>query len=233
MAAEQGARSLFVGLQDGQEVPDVALNSAGCGKAEPYNGLIRSTERGSTIRAMSKRGLFRGPSLVVALALATLGGGSCGGGTLTPPGEKSLHGIWSGQVSVSAPGLAWGPFDALTLGFADDGTLSALQFAGSVLPPHTFGSGPDDYPLEGSRQAPLTAGSSFTVQVTVNAANFASDDLDFSYRITGVGDSPDTDYVEETKGQLQNGVLHVSYSATGTYLIVPIAATASGDLRQQ
>ncbi len=44
-------------------------------------------------------------------------------------------------------------------------------------------------------------------------------------------DTPGTDYVEETKGQLQGGVLHVTDSATGTILGPPIGATAAGDLR--
>jgi hypothetical protein len=163
------------------------------------------------------------------LALAAV---SCGGGALQRPGDgPHIHVVWSGEVQISAPGFAWGPFDRLTLGFAADGTLNASQFAAGIDPPHTYGAGPNDFPLEDSRDVPLTTGSSFEVHVTVQTAEFASDRFDLAYHVAGTGDTPDTDYVEETAGQLDGTTMHVTYSMTGTYLGPPIAATGSGDLR--
>jgi hypothetical protein len=148
----------------------------------------------------------------------------------TTPATAALHGTWSGELSVSAPGFAWGPFDRLTMRFASDGTVQAMQFASGFPPPHTYGSGTGDFPLQGSRDAPIAGGSSYPVSVTVEAADFGSDRFHMRYHIVDADGTPHTDYVEEVSGQLQGAGLQISYSATGTLIAVPIAATASGQL---
>jgi hypothetical protein len=149
---------------------------------------------------------------------------------VTPAAQ--LRGTWSGEVQVSAPGFAWGPFDRLTLGFNDDGTLTAMQFASNHSPPHTFGPSAPNFPLQGSRVVPLTHGSGFTVQVTVEAAEFASDHFHLRYRVVGVNTMmATTDYIDDLTGHIDNGVLDVTYSMDGTILIAPIGAKASGQLR--
>lgn len=173
--------------------------------------------------------LFRKLAFLGGLGLAVV---SCGGGALQRPGDgPRIQGVWSGELQISAPGFAWGPFDRLTLGFAADGTLNASQFAAGIDPPHTYGVGADDFPLEDSRDVPLTLGSGFDVHVTVETAEFARDHFDLAYHVVGTGDTPDTDYVEETAGQVDGTTMHVTYSMTGTYLGPSIAATGSGDLR--
>jgi hypothetical protein len=197
-----------------------------------------------------QRPLFRYAVLAGAPLLAL----ACGRLPLDPPGTASvdapdaatatasadvnvapapqLRGTWSGEVQVSAPGFAWGPFDRLTLGFNDDGTLAAMQFASNHSPPHTFGPTAPDFPLQGSRVVPLTQGSVFNVQVTVETADFASDHFHLRYRVVGVNTMmATTDYVDDLTGRIDNGVLDVSYSMDGTILIAPIGANASGELR--
>lgn len=150
--------------------------------------------------------------------------------SVTP--APQLRGTWSGEVQVSAPGFAWGPFDRLTLGFNDDGTLAAMQFASNHSPPHTFGPTAPDFPLQGSRLVPLTRGSVFTVQVTVETADFASGNFHLRYRVVGVNTMmATTDYIDDLSGSIDNGVLDVTYSMNGTILIAPIGANASGQLR--
>jgi hypothetical protein len=151
----------------------------------------------------------------------------------TPPPDQgpSLSGIWSGDLQVSAPGLHWGPTDRFTIAFNADGSVASMQFASRALPPHTFGSGPEDFPLQGTRDAPLTPGSIYTTEVTVEVAAFARDRFHLRYHVVGTGATPSTDYVEDVSGQLVDGSLDVTYSATGTLLILPITATASGQLQ--
>jgi hypothetical protein len=151
-------------------------------------------------------------------------------GNMAP--APQLRGTWSGQVQVNAPGFAWGPFDRLTLGFNDDSTLNAMQFASEHSPPHIFGPAAPDFPLQGSRVVPLTEGSTYSVQVTVETTDFASDHFHLRYRVVGVNTmTATTDYVDDLTGRLDNGVLDVAYSMTGTFLIAPIGANASGQLR--
>jgi len=158
------------------------------------------------------------------------GGTSAADVTVAP--APRLTGTWSGEVQVSAPNFSWGPFDRLTLGFNPDGTLAAMQFASNHSPPHTFGPAAPDFPLQGSRDVPLTHGSLFSVRVTVVTSDFASDHFHLRYRVVGINTmNATTDYVDDLSGQLDNGVLHVSYSMTGTILIAPINAVASGQLR--
>jgi hypothetical protein len=151
--------------------------------------------------------------------------------TNPPAAAATLAGTWSGDLPVSAPGIHWGPTDHLTIVFAPDGTLQALQFASNIAPPHTFGSAAGDFPLQGTRDETLTPASPFTVQVTVEADERASDHFHMRYRVVGTGDTPATDYVEDVSGQLGGGVLHVDYTMNGTLLVAPIGGTASGDLR--
>jgi hypothetical protein len=151
--------------------------------------------------------------------------------TSSPDGAVELTGIWSGELRVSAPGFDWGPLDGFTIRLNADGSLATLQFASSFPPPHTFGSQPADFPLQGSRDAPFTPGSVYTVQVTVETADFESDRFHLRTRIVSTGATPSTDYVEDVSGQLVGGAIDVTYAATGTLLIVPISALASGELR--
>ena len=144
-----------------------------------------------------------------------------------------LSGIWSGELPVSAPGFAWGPFDRLTISFTADRTLGGLEFASHLPPPHTFGSGAVDFPLQGTRDVPLVHGSIYTVRVTVETADFVRDHFHLRYRVVGVGATPNTDYVEDVTGQLNGAALDVTYSLVGTLLIAPIAANASGHLRAE
>ncbi len=142
-----------------------------------------------------------------------------------------LRGTWSGQVQVSAPGFAWGPFDRLTLGFNDDGTLNAMQFASDHSPPHTFGPSAPDFPLQGSRVVPLTKGSVYNVEVTVQTADFASDRFHLRSGRRRQHDDGHHGLRRRSHRRLDNGVLDVAYSMTGTLLIAPIGANASGQLR--
>lgn len=152
--------------------------------------------------------------------------------TSLPAATAKLDGIWSGQLEVSAPGINWGPLDRLTLKFAADGTLAALQFQSNIPPPHTFGSGPMDLPLQGTRDAPLTPGSLYPVRVTVDTAEFGRDRFHLSYRVVGIGETPGTDYVVELRGQLDGDILDVQYAATGKLLIVTLGARGAGELRR-
>jgi hypothetical protein len=141
-----------------------------------------------------------------------------------------LNGVWSGAVSASAPGFAWGPQDTLTLAFNADGSLESIKFGSNFPPPHVFGTATDTYPLQGMRDVPLTPGSGYSVSVTVQIADFARDHFHLRYHIVGIGGTPATDYVEDVSGQLQGMSLAVTYTATGTLLAAPIGAKASGQL---
>jgi hypothetical protein len=145
---------------------------------------------------------------------------------------ETLDGVWSGQLAASSPGITWGPYDRLTIGFAPDSTVTALQWASNFPPTHTFGSGPLDYPLQGQRDARLTGASIYTVRVTVETADFGPSRFHLRYRVVGTGQTPDTNYVVDVSGQLDGGVLDVAYSATGRLLAVALAARASGELRR-
>ena len=150
--------------------------------------------------------------------------------TTTSVGTSQLSGVWSGEVQVSAPGFAWGPYDRLTANFAPDDTLTGFQFGSSILPARTFGAGAADFPLQGSRDVAL-GGGGYRVRVTMNTAQFASDHFDVRYHAVGIDSTPSTDYVEELSGQAAGGVLTIKYSLNGVLFIAPIAATASGNLR--
>ena len=143
----------------------------------------------------------------------------------------TLQGIWSGELPVSAPGFAWGPFDRLTLSFDASYALTGQQWGAHIAPPHTFGPDAPAYPQQGTRDVPLVPGSLFPVHVTVLTADFASDHFHMRYRVEGLSDTPKTDYVEDTSGQITGDKLHVVYALDGTLLIAPIAARASGDLQ--
>ena len=155
--------------------------------------------------------------------------------TASPPSPTSmvaLVGIWSGQISVSAPGFAWGPFDRLTIAFDANHAPTAVQFASNFPPPHTFGPQSPTYPLEGTRDVPLVTDSTFTVRATVLAADFQTDRFHLRHRIESIGDTPGTDYVEDLLGQLAGDTLQVQYAADGTLLTAVIHANASGDLHR-
>ena len=67
--------------------------------------------------------------------------------------------------------------------------------------------------------------------MTVETAEFERDRFHLRTHIVGTGATPTTDYVEDVSGQLVGGAIDVTYSATGTLLVEPIAALASGELR--
>lgn len=148
-----------------------------------------------------------------------------------PNAGAKLNGTWSGELSVNAVGISWGPFARLTISFGADGTVSALQFASNFPPPHTYGSAPEDFPLQGTRDLHLVPHSVYTIRATVEAADFGADHFHLRHHVVGTGTTPPTDYVEDVAGKLEGGTLNVTYSFNGTLLIASIAASASGQLR--
>jgi hypothetical protein len=188
-----------------------------------------------------------GIALSLAAALATGCAGidesppiptTTGTTTESPTGSVSLslavapaptQSFYWGTVTVNAPGFAGTPSDALTISLDGSGQLHYLSFATFPMLTKTFGDAPDQYPVSGTKDvaAGESCGYPGTVTVLENPTPTSSHFL-LSYHV--VIPQFSSDYVESTEGKLSGNGWLITYSQTGTFDGVSMAATATGTI---
>jgi len=146
-------------------------------------------------------------------------------------GATTTDTFYWATISVTAPGFAGPPADRLIISLDGNGELHYLSWDKLPMTEKVFGSGPDEYPLSGTKT--LTEednGYQFQVNVLENPAP-TSDHFLLSYHVVGgpVNDY-DYDYVETTEGTRSGAGWAVTYSMNGTWWGAAINANGSGTL---
>jgi hypothetical protein len=135
-----------------------------------------------------------------------------------------------GTIDVSAPGFVGPPADTLTVSLDESGGLRFLSFKTLPMFTKTFGDGPDQYPLAGTKHVTAGDGSGtgYDVDVTVleNPPPTGEHFL-LSYHVVS---SEDDDFVESTEGTLSAGGWVIKYSLVGSNEGAPMNAQANGTI---
>jgi len=158
--------------------------------------------------------------------------------TTSPTGTVSLslsvapaptQTFYWGTMAVNAPGFAGTPSDGLTISLDGNGELHYLSFATFPMLIKTFGDGPDQYPIAGTKDvaAGESCGYPQTVTVLDNPAPTSSHFL-LSYHV--VIPQFSSDFVESTEGTFSGGGWAITYSEIGTFDGVAMNATATGTI---
>jgi hypothetical protein len=133
-----------------------------------------------------------------------------------------------GTLDVTAPGFVGPPADTLTVSLDESG-LRYLSFKTLPMIPKSFGDGPDEYPLAGTKHVTLSPASGIPYDVTVleNPAP-TGDHFLLSYHVVNTDNQ--YDYVESTEGTRSAAGWAITYSLTGTIDGAAIDAHATGTI---
>ncbi len=150
--------------------------------------------------------------------------------TEAPAATETL--FW-GQLDAQAPGFATLPQDMLTIGLGPDNGLRYMAWQTMPAQPKTYGDGPHDFPLTGSRQVDLSPDQTVVYdQVTVldspapTATHFL---LSSHYVSTG----SQCDYVESIEGTAAGDGWAIVYSAQGILYAAHFSSSAQGTIYQR
>jgi hypothetical protein len=183
------------------------------------NDYVESTEgtrsAGGWAIAYSLTGTLFG-SAIDAQANGTIYAGDPNA-SVPAPGQPAT---WSAPVDLSAPGFYGPPVDHLTIATDSEGQIQSLRFEKFPAIPHTFGGGPQDFPLSGTA---TVGGRTITVDMSSPAS---SDHFLLQYHVQGDYD----DYEEGIEGTRVGTGLVVGYFIQGTLQGATIAAHAEGTL---
>jgi hypothetical protein len=174
--------------------------------------------------------------------------GGCGGsnpegvggaGGRNPDGginNSVLNGIWSGSVTLSAPGFFGPPLDTMRIVVGADGRPSYFDFT-KFIRSQQFGPTAAEFPLDGTRDTDGPSGgcpsASCTFHVIVQEATFGATGFILSYRAIGSGLLPTTDFVETIDAALVGDHLQVKYTMQGTWGAAPADVVAMGLLARE
>jgi hypothetical protein len=189
---------------------------AGCGSSAPTQAPIASGgNTGSGASSGANNGQPTAQLAMLSLAEA-------------PAATKTF--FW-GMLDASAPGFATSPQDQLTIGLGSDNGLRYMSWqtmpAGGL--PKTYGDGPQDFPLSGTRRVDLNPAGYALVfdQVTVLDSP-APTATHFLLKSRYVSIDNKCDFVESIEGTRVADGWSIVYSQEGTLFIASVSASAHG-----
>jgi hypothetical protein len=159
-----------------------------------------------------------------------------------PPGETtglktlslaeapaSTRTFYWGEAKVEAPGFYSPPDNALTIALDAENHLRYLSWREFSAFPKTFGDGPTDFPLRGTKTVDLRHDYTYVYQGTVDEAS-VSDASHWLFRMRTESSEGQSDYVEGVEGTRAGDGWAVKYTEKGTYFGAEIDARGEGTL---
>src|SRR5262249_26010569 len=132
------------------------------------------------------------------------------------------------------PGFAVGPRDDLTIALDADNHLRYLSWKTLGSTPKTFGDGPLDFPLSGTRQVDLRSISDVVDDITVDEASTSSASS-FLLRMHVISNAMMmgslehlSDYIESTEGTLTGAGWSIVYDEQGSLRGASVSAHGTG-----
>jgi hypothetical protein len=170
---------------------------------------------------------------------AVPGGGRDAGGGLQATALASLslseapaptRTFFWGEIDLAAPGFVGPPRDTLTLALDADNNLRYLSWKTLPMLPKTYGDGPTDFPLSGTRQVDLRPDYGLVFDEVSVIDSPAPTPTHFLLRTRLVSTASKCDFVEATEGERVVDGWAVTYTEEGTLYGASISAHASGAL---
>jgi hypothetical protein len=136
--------------------------------------------------------------------------------------------LFWGTVDASAPGFATLPREQVTIGLGADNGLRYMSWQTMPSLPKTYGDGPHDFPLTGTRRVDLNPDYALVFDAVTVLDGPAPTATHFLLRSHYVSVDNQCDYIESIEGTKSGDGWAIVYSEEGSVYAASVSASAQG-----